>query len=578
MNSQSNRSSTEEQETHANFVVAAVAADVGAGKNGGAVHTRFPPEPNGYLHIGHAKAMWLNYTLAQQFGGKFNLRFDDTNPAKEDEEFVDAIQDDANWLGCDWEERLCFASDYFETLYGYAQELIRAGRAYVCDLSPEDTQKYRGTGTRSGKNSPFRERSIEENLDLFTRMRAGEFPDGSRTLKAKIDMAAANMYLRDPVMYRILRAHHHRTGDEWCIYPTYDFTHGQSDAIEGITHSCCSLEFEIHRPLYEWYLEHLPVPSQPRQIEFARLNLTYTVLSKRKLIKLVDGGHVSGWDDPRLLSLRGLRRRGYTPEAIHAFLEQVGVARFNSTVDMVQLENALRNDLNRRAERRMAVLRPLKVIITNFPEDHIEELTAINNPEDEGAGTRRLPLTREIYIERDDFRLEAPRKYFRLAPGKEVRLRYGYCITCTDVITDQVSGEVSELHCTYDPDTGGGQTPDGRKVKGIIHWVSAQAACNAEVRLYDHLFAVPFPDKDEEGQEDSGRTFLDRLNPDSLEVLSGCKLEPSLAGAQPGESFQFERLGYFCVDSVDSSPGQLAFNRSVSLRDAWARIEKQRKQ
>ncbi len=578
MNSQSNRSSTEEQETHANFVVAAVAADVGAGKNGGAVRTRFPPEPNGYLHIGHAKAMWLNYTLAQQFGGKFNLRFDDTNPAKEDEEFVDAIQDDANWLGCDWEERLCFASDYFETLYGYAQELIRAGRAYVCDLSPEDTQKYRGTGTRSGKNSPFRERSIEENLDLFTRMRAGEFPDGSRTLKAKIDMAAANMYLRDPVMYRILRAHHHRTGDEWCIYPTYDFTHGQSDAIEGITHSCCSLEFEIHRPLYEWYLEHLPVPSQPRQIEFARLNLTYTVLSKRKLIKLVDGGHVSGWDDPRLLSLRGLRRRGYTPEAIHAFLEQVGVARFNSTVDMVQLENALRNDLNRRAERRMAVLRPLKVIITNFPEDHIEELTAINNPEDEGAGTRRLPLTREIYIERDDFRLEAPRKYFRLAPGKEVRLRYGYCITCTDVITDQVSGEVSELHCTYDPDTGGGQTPDGRKVKGIIHWVSAQAACNAEVRLYDHLFAVPFPDKDEEGQEDSGRTFLDRLNPDSLEVLSGCKLEPSLAGAQPGESFQFERLGYFCVDSVDSSPGQLAFNRSVSLRDAWARIEKQRKQ
>ena len=578
MNSQSNRSSTEEQETHANFVVAAVAADVGAGKNGGAVHTRFPPEPNGYLHIGHAKAMWLNYTLAQQFGGKFNLRFDDTNPAKEDEEFVDAIQDDANWLGCDWEERLCFASDYFETLYGYAQELIRAGRAYVCDLSPEDTQKYRGTGTRSGKNSPFRERSIEENLDLFTRMRAGEFPDGSRTLKAKIDMAAANMYLRDPVMYRILRAHHHRTGDEWCIYPTYDFTHGQSDAIEGITHSCCSLEFEIHRPLYEWYLEHLPVPSQPRQIEFARLNLTYTVLSKRKLIKLVDGGHVSGWDDPRLLSLRGLRRRGYTPEAIHAFLEQVGVARFNSTVDMVQLENALRNDLNRRAERRMAVLRPLKVIITNFPEDHIEELTAINNPEDEGAGTRRLPLTREIYVERDDFRLEAPRKYFRLAPGKEVRLRYGYCITCTDVITDQVSGEVSELHCTYDPDTGGGQTPDGRKVKGIIHWVSAQAACNAEVRLYDHLFAVPFPDKDEEGQEDSGRTFLDRLNPDSLEVLSGCKLEPSLAGAQPGESFQFERLGYFCVDSVDSSPGQLAFNRSVSLRDAWARIEKQRKQ
>ncbi len=578
MNSQSNRSSTEEQETHANFVVAAVAADVGAGKNGGAVRTRFPPEPNGYLHIGHAKAMWLNYTLAQQFGGKFNLRFDDTNPAKEDEEFVDAIQDDANWLGCDWEERLCFASDYFETLYGYAQELIRAGRAYVCDLSPEDTQKYRGTGTRSGKNSPFRERSIEENLDLFTRMRAGEFPDGSRTLKAKIDMAAANMYLRDPVMYRILRAHHHRTGDEWCIYPTYDFTHGQSDAIEGITHSCCSLEFEIHRPLYEWYLEHLPVPSQPRQIEFARLNLTYTVLSKRKLIKLVDGGHVSGWDDPRLLSLRGLRRRGYTPEAIHAFLEQVGVARFNSTVDMVQLENALRNDLNRRAERRMAVLRPLKVIITNFPEDHIEELTAINNPEDEGAGTRRLPLTREIYVERDDFRLEAPRKYFRLAPGKEVRLRYGYCITCTDVITDQVSGEVSELHCTYDPDTGGGQTPDGRKVKGIIHWVSAQAACNAEVRLYDHLFAVPFPDKDEEGQEDSGRTFLDRLNPDSLEVLSGCKLEPSLAGAQPGESFQFERLGYFCVDSVDSSPGQLAFNRSVSLRDAWARIEKQRKQ
>jgi glutaminyl-tRNA synthetase len=576
MNTESDDGSAVEPKSHVNFIVAAVAADVAEGNYGGAVHTRFPPEPNGYLHIGHAKAMWLNYTLAGQFGGKFNLRFDDTNPAKEEEEYVGAIQDDARWLGCDWEDRLCFASDYFETLYGYAQALIREGKAYVCDLTPEETQEYRGTGTSSGKDSPYRERSVEESLDWFGRMRAGEFEDGSRSLKAKIDMASPNMYLRDPVMYRILHAHHHRTGDAWCIYPTYDFTHGQCDAIEGITHSCCSLEFEIHRPLYDWYIENLPVPSRPRQIEFARLNLTYTVLSKRKLIRLVEGGHVSGWDDPRLLSLRGLRRRGYTPEAIHAFLEQVGVAKFNSTVDIVLLENALRNDLNRTAERRMAVLRPLKVTITNFPEGEVEPIEAVNNPEDETAGTRTIPLTREIYIERDDFRMDAPRKFFRLAPGREVRLRYGYCITCTEVITDPQTGDVLELRCTYDPETGHGQTPDGRKVKGIIHWVSAEKAFNAEVRLFDHLFAVPFPDKAEDG-EDKDRTFLDRLNQNSVEVLTECKLEPSLADAEPGQRFQFERLGYFCVDAVDSAKGRPVFNRSVSLRDSWARIEKQRK-
>ena len=552
-----------------NFIRQIVAADVAAGRNGGKVVTRFPPEPNGYLHIGHAKAICIDFGIAAEFGGHCNLRFDDTNPTKEDVEYVDSIKHDIRWLGFDWGEHEHFASDYFEALYGFAVELIEKGLAYVDDLSLEQMREYRGSGAAPGKESPYRGRPVAENLDLFGRMRAGEFPDGARTLRAKIDMSAPNMNLRDPVLYRILHARHHRTGDEWCIYPMYDFAHGQSDAIEGVTHSLCSLEFENHRALYDWFVENITLPARPRQYEFARLNLTYAVMSKRKMLQLVAEGHVSGWDDPRMLTLSGLRRRGYTPEAIRAFIEEVGVAKFNSTVDMVKLENALRDDLNRRAQRRMAVLRPLKVVLTNYPDGKVEQIEAVNNPEDESAGTRALPFSRVLYIERDDFREEASGKYHRLSPGREVRLRYAYCITCDEVVKDPATGEITELRCTYDPETARGRTPDGRKVRGIVHWVSAQHACEAEVRLYDHLFAQPFPEDVPEGQ-----TFLDSLNPDSLEVLSGCKLEPGLAAALPGEPLQFERLGYFCADSQDSRPGAPVFNRSVSLRDAWARIEK----
>ncbi len=549
------------------FLQALLDEDRASGKHGGRVHTRFPPEPNGYLHVGHAKSICVNFGLAEEFGGLCNLRFDDTNPAKEEHEFVEAIGDDVRWLGFDWDDRLFFASDYFETLYELARELVKGGHAYVCDLPLEELRERRGTPQTPGTPCPGRSRSAEENLDLFARMRAGEFPDGAHTLRAKIDLGAANMLLRDPVMYRILRARHHRTGDDWCIYPTYDWAHGQSDALEGITHSICTLEFENHRPLYDWFLDHLSLPHRPRQIEFARLELTYTLLSKRRLTRLVSEGHVAGWDDPRMPTIRGLRRRGYTPEAMRAFATGVGVTRMDSTIDMVVLENALREDLNERAPRAMAVLRPLKVVIENLPEGHVEHVEALNNPQDESAGTRSVPFAREIWIEQDDFREDPPKQFHRLAPGAEVRLRYAYCITCTDVVKDPATRAVSELRCTYDPATGGGRTPDGRKVKGIVHWVSAAHAVPAEVRLYDHLFAVPDPnDVPEDGD------FTDHLNPASLEVLTGCRLEPSLAQAEPGSRWQFERLGYFCVDP-DSRPDALVFNRAVTLRDSWARIE-----
>ena len=551
-----------------NFIQAAIAADLEQGVVQGPVHTRFPPEPNGYLHIGHAKALWVNFGLASRLGGLCNLRFDDTNPAKEETEYVDAIQQDVRWLGLDWGERLYFASGFFEELYAFGVELVRKGLAYVCDLTPEQTREYRGSVTEPGRNSPFRERSVEENLDLLTRMRAGEFADGSRTLRAKIDMAAPNLNLRDPVLYRILRQHHHRTGDTWCIYPMYDFAHGQCDALEGITHSLCSLEFENHRPLYNWFLDNLSVPCKPRQIEFARLNLTYTVMQKRKLRALVEEQLVSGWDDPRMPTLCGLRRRGYTPESIRNFMNDIGVTRVDSMIDMVVLENALRNDLNKRAPRRMGVLRPLKVVLENYPEGQVEQIEAVNNPEQPETGTRSLPFSRELWIEADDFLEEAPRQFHRLKPGSEVRLRYAYCITCTDVIKDE-AGRVVELRCSYDPETAQGQTPDGRKVKGIIHWVSAAEALDAEVRLYDHLFSVPDPFDGDEQVE-----WTSKLNPNSLEVLASCKLEPSLRQAEAGQHFQFERLGYFVVDSADSSPSALVMNRAVSLRDSWAKIQK----
>ncbi|MFT4538930.1 MAG: glutaminyl-tRNA synthetase [Planctomycetota bacterium] len=551
-----------------NFIHTAIAQDLESGAVTGPIHTRFPPEPNGYLHIGHAKALCVNFGLADRFGGVYNLRFDDTNPAKEETEFVDAIQEDVRWLGFDWKERLYFASAWFENLYEFAVELVEKELAYVCDLNQEETREYRGTVTKAGKNSPFRDRTVAENLDLLQRMRAGEFEDGSRTLRAKIDMASPNLNMRDPVLYRILRAHHHRTGDTWCIYPMYDFAHGQCDALEGITHSLCSLEFENHRPLYDWFLENISAPAKPRQIEFARLNLTYTVMQKRKLRILVEEKLVNGWDDPRMPTLCGLRRRGYTPESIRNFMDGIGVTKVDSMIDMVVLENALREDLNKRAERRMAVLHPLKVVIENFPEGEVEELQAINNPEDDSAGTRTVPFSREIWIEANDFREEAPRKFHRLKPGSEVRLRYGYCITCNEVIKDD-NGAVIELRCSYDPETGNGQTPDGRKVKGIIHWVSAEHANEAEVRLYDHLFsnANPF-----DGPED--QDWKENLNPGNLEVLKNCKLEASLSKAEPGERFQFERLGYFIVDTTDSKPGAIVMNRAVSLRDSWAKIEK----
>jgi glutaminyl-tRNA synthetase len=551
------------------FVRQIVAHDVAEGKNGGRVVTRFPPEPNGYLHIGHAKAICLSFGVAQEFAGVCNLRFDDTNPAAEEQEYVDAIQADIRWLGFDWGERLFFASDYFEDLYAMAVRLVEKGRAYVDDLSADDIREYRGTINAPGRNSPYRNRSVAENLDLLARMRVGEFADGSRVLRAKIDMASPNLNMRDPVMYRILRAHHHRTGDAWCIYPMYDWAHGQSDALEGVTHSLCSLEFENHRPLYDWFIEELELPHHPQQIEFARLNLTYTVMSKRKLRLLVEDGHVSGWDDPRMPTLSGLRRRGYTPEAIRAFCAEIGVARFNSTVDLVKLENEVREDLNRRARRALAVLRPLRLVIENYPQGREEELVAVNNPEDASAGTRNVPFSRELYIERDDFRADAPKKFFRLAPGREVRLRYAYFVTCTGFEQDPSTGEVTLVRATYDPATRGGDSPDGRKVQGTIHWVSAAHALDAQVRLYDHLFSSPHPEKVEEGA-----SFLDGLNPDSLEVLPGCKLEPGLAAAATsGERVQFERQGYFCADA-DSTRARPVFNRIVGLRDSWAKIEK----
>ncbi len=548
-----------------NFIEAIVKADLDAGIE--APVTRFPPEPNGYLHIGHAKAICVNFGIAARFGGRCHLRFDDTNPVKENTEYVDSMQFDVRWLGFDWGEHLYYASDYFETLYGFAVRLIERGLAYVCDLTPEETREYRGTVNGPGRNSPHRERTAEESLDLLARMRAGEFPDGSRTLRAKIDMASPNLNMRDPVLYRILKAHHHRTGDAWSIYPMYDWAHGQSDAIEEITHSLCSLEFENHRPLYEWFLEKLDLPHRPKQREFARLQVTHTLTSKRKLVRLVEDGHVSGWDDPRMPTLRGLRRRGYTPESIRSFCDTIGLTKFNSTIDMVVLENAVREHLNRITNRRMGVLRPLKLVIENYPEGKEETFEAPNNPEDEASGTRTVYFSRELWIDRDDFLEDAPRKYFRLAPGKEVRLRYGYCITCTDVIKND-AGEITELRCTYDPETGGGSTPDGRKVKGIIHWVPASRAISAEVRLYDHLFATPNPEDVAEGGD-----FTENLNPASLETLPDCKLEPAIAGAAEGDRFQFERVGYFNVDS-DSTPDKLVLNRTVSLRDAWAKIAK----
>ena len=555
--------------TPSNFIEDIIEEDLKQGKNDGRVHTRFPPEPNGYLHIGHAKSICLNFGIAAKYGGLCNLRFDDTNPTKEDVEYVESIKEDVRWLGFDWDDRLFYASDYFEQLYEYAVELIKAGKAYVCDLSPDEIREYRGTLTEPGKDSPYRNRSVEENLDLFRRMRAGEFPDGSRVLRAKIDMASPNLNMRDPVLYRILRATHHRTGDKWCIYPTYDFAHPLSDALEGITHSICTLEFEDHRPLYDWLIDNVNVPSRPRQIEFARLNLSYTVMSKRKLLELVKRGIVSGWDDPRMPTISGLRRRGYTPESIRTFCERIGVAKANSVVDIALLEHCVREDLNRRAQRVMAVLRPLRVVIDNYPEDRVEWLEAVNNPEDPSMGTRKVPFSRVLYIERDDFKEDPPPKFYRLAPGREVRLRYAYFIKCTDVVKDEKTGEVTELHCTYDPDTLGGSAPDGRRVKATLHWVSAAHALEAEVRLYDRLFT-----KEDPGAEED---FLSCVNPDSLKVLTGCRVEPSLAGAAPGDRFQFERLGYFCVDP-DSSWGvgerRLVFNRTVGLKDEWARLEK----
>jgi glutaminyl-tRNA synthetase len=552
-----------------NFIREIVLDDLKTDKYGGRVHTRFPPEPNGYLHIGHAKSIQLNFGLAREFGGKCNLRFDDTNPSKEETEYVDSIIEDVRWLGGDWEDRLFYASDYFGQLYDWAVQLIKAGRAYVCDLSPDQVRQQRGTLTEPGQESPYRGRSVDENLDLFARMKAGEFPDSARTLRAKIDMASPNLNLRDPIMYRILHAEHHRTGSQWCIYPMYDFAHGQSDSIEGVTHSICTLEFEDHRPLYDWYIEQLGI-YHPQQIEFDRLNITYTLLSKRKLLALVQNKLVRGWDDPRMPTISGLRRRGYTPEAIRNFCKRVGVSKTNGTTELGLLEYFLREDLNRRAPRVMAVLRPLRLVIDNYPEGQVEQMEAVNNPEDESMGSRTVPFSRVLYIEQDDFREDPPKQYFRLAPGREVRLRYGYFVTCTSVVKD-AAGQVTEIHCTYDPATRGGNAPDGRKVKSTIHWVSAAHALDAEVRLYETLFTREDPNQVEEG-----RDFTANLNPQSLEVLTGSKLEPSLRGAKPGTGYQFERLGYFSVDP-DTTPEKLVFNRTVALRDTWAKIEKKSK-
>jgi glutaminyl-tRNA synthetase len=552
------------------FIRDIITEDLKAGKNGGRVHTRFPPEPNGYLHIGHAKSICLNFGVAKEFNGLCNLRFDDTNPTKEEVEYVESIKEDVRWLGFDWGDRMYYASDYFEKMYQYAVQLITAGKAFVCDLDADELRRYRGTLTAPGKESPYRNRSVEENLDLFGRMRAGEFPDGSHTLRAKIDMSSGNINMRDPVMYRILHAEHHRTGGKWCIYPMYDYAHCVSDSIEGITHSICTLEFEDHRPLYDWFLEELNV-FHPQQIEFARLNLNYTVMSKRKFLQLVDGGYVNGWDDPRMPTISGLRRRGYTPGSIRNFCERIGVAKRDSVVDIALLEYCVREDLNKTAPRVMAVLRPLKVTIVNYPGDKTEELDAVNNPEDPAMGMRKVPFSRELYIERDDFREDPPKQFFRLAPGREVRLRYAYYITCVNVIKDEKTGEVAELHCTYDPATRGGDSPDKRKVKATLHWVSAAHAIGAEVRLYEHLLLKEDPDDIEEGKD-----FKSNINPASLETLTSCRVEPFLRDAKPGGRYQFERMGYFCVDP-DSSSGKPVFNRTVTLRDTWAKIEKGQK-
>ncbi|MCK4538192.1 MAG: glutamine--tRNA ligase/YqeY domain fusion protein [Candidatus Krumholzibacteria bacterium] len=551
------------------FIRTIIEEDNTSGKHDGRVHTRFPPEPNGYLHIGHAKSICLNFGIARQYNGLCNLRFDDTNPSREEIEYVDSIMEDVRWLGFDWEERLFYASDYFGQLYEYGVQLIKVGKAFVCDLSAEEIREYRGTLTEPGKESPFRDRSIEENLDLFEKMKAGEFEDGSKTLRAKIDMSSGNINMRDPVTYRIQRSTHHRTGDKWCIYPMYDFAHCCSDSLEGITHSICTLEFEDHRPLYDWYLEQLDI-FRSRQIEFARLNLTYTIMSKRKLLQLVEEKHVTGWDDPLMPTISGLRRRGYTPESIRAFADIIGVAKRDSIVSIDLLNHGLREDLNKRAPRVMAVLRPLKVVIENYPENQAEEVEAIINPEDPSAGTRKLPFSREIYIENTDFMEDPPRKFFRLAPGREVRLKHAYFITCKSVVKDEKTGEVIELRCTYDPETGGGEAPDGRKVKGTLHWVSASHALDATVRLYEHLFIVENPADAEEGKD-----FMDYINPDALETLTGCKVEPGLAKTIPLDHFQFLRHGYFCTDS-DSTEGSLIFNRTVGLRDSWAKMQKKK--
>ncbi|MEQ8855468.1 glutamine--tRNA ligase/YqeY domain fusion protein [Gimesia sp.] len=562
--------STPEEKTPTDFIRTIIQEDNKSGKHDGRVHTRFPPEPNGYLHIGHAKSICLNFGIANENpGGKCNLRFDDTNPEKEDVEYVDSIKEDVRWLGFDWDDREFYASDYFDQLYDFAVTLIKKGKAYACDLPADKMREYRGTATEPGKPSPGRSRSVEENLDLFERMKNGEFKEGEYVLRAKIDLASPNFHMRDPVIYRVRHVHHHRTGDKWCIYPMYDYTHCISDSIEKITHSICTLEFEDHRPLYDWILDELEV-FHPQQIEFARLNMTYTVMSKRKLLELVQGKYVSGWDDPRMPTICGMRRRGVTPEALREFCKTIGVTKYNSMTDKVVLENCIRDHLNQVAPRVMGVLKPLRVVIDNYPEDTSEELDAINNPNDESAGTRKVPFSKVIYIERDDFMEDPPKKFFRLSPGKEVRLRYAYFVTCTDVIKDD-DGEVVELRCTYDPETRGGDAPDGRKVKATIHWVSEAHALDAEVRLYDHLFDQPDPEDLPEGVD-----YKSNLNPRSLQVLSGCKLEPGLKEAEPGSRFQFERLGYFCVDTKDSAPGNPVFNRTVTLRDTWAKVGKQK--
>jgi glutaminyl-tRNA synthetase len=559
----------EKEPAASNFIREIIDQDLARGKNNGQVITRFPPEPNGYLHLGHAKSICLNFGIARDYQGRCHLRFDDTNPTKEEMEYVESIQEDVRWLGFDWGEHLYYASDYFDQLYEFALVMIKDGNAYVCDLNAEEVRTYRGTLTEPGKGSPFRNRSVTENLELFEGMRRGDFPDGSRTLRAKIDMASPNLNLRDPVMYRILKAEHHRTGNKWCIYPMYDWAHGQSDMIEGITHSICTLEFEDHRPLYDWFLEAVHAAHRPQQIEFARLNITFTLLSKRKLLRLVNEGHVQGWDDPRMPTLAGIRRRGFPPAALRNFAERIGVAKRDSIVDWALLEHYVREDLNKNAPRLMGVLRPLKVVLLNYPEGQVEELEAVNNPEDPAAGTRTIPFSRVLYVEQEDFMENPPKKFYRLAPGREVRLRYAFFIKCVEAIKDPVSGEIQELHCTYDPATRGGNAPDGRKVKVTLHWVSASHAISSQVRLYDKLFLKENPDDAPDGMD-----FTANLNPKSLETLNDCRLEPSLGKIRPGERVQFERMGYFCADSQDSKEGQPVFNRIVSLKDEWINIQK----